>query len=427
MHDRSPVGTQRGQALVTRQRFNSAGAMLVAAVLPLVLRLTVFPDPAYFETSIVSFLANVSAVGIATWSRLSVGAFPGTRGGTLIAPSLAAAHGLVFACLLMTRLPYDRFGIMLGFGGHLVWAIGLHLAVHRKVKQRFAVVPCGDVNQLDRIERVHWWLMRCPSLEESQGCDAIVADFSADLPPEWERLLADAALAGHVVYQVKQLSESLTGRVEVEHLSENSFGGLLPARGYFHLKFVIDYLAALMLLPILLLPMLCVALAIKIESRGPVLFRQQRIGLSAKPFTVFKFRTMDEHEPSLDLRSAAMTQAEDDRITRVGRFLRRTRIDELPQLINILRGEMSWIGPRPETTVLSDWYFDEIPFYRYRHVIRPGISGWAQVNQGHVAQVDQVREKLQYDFFYIKYFSPWLDLLILFRTVRTMLTGEGSR
>jgi lipopolysaccharide/colanic/teichoic acid biosynthesis glycosyltransferase len=88
---------------------------------------------------------------------------------------------------------------------------------------------------------------------------------------------------------------------------------------------------------------------------------------------------------------------------------------------------MSWIGPRPETTVLSDWYFDEIPFYRYRHVIRPGISGWAQVNQGHVAQVDQVREKLQYDFFYIKYFSPWLDLLILFRTVRTMLTGEGSR
>ena len=112
---------------------------------------------------------------------------------------------------------------------------------------------------------------------------------------------------------------------------------------------------------------------------------------------------------------------------RFGAFLRRTRIDELPQIINILKGEMSWIGPRPEAEVLSSWYTGEIPFYRYRHVVKPGISGWAQVNQGHVAAVDEVHEKLQYDFFYVKYFSPWLDTLILFKTVRTMLTGFGSR
>ena len=122
-----------------------------------------------------------------------------------------------------------------------------------------------------------------------------------------------------------------------------------------------------------------------------------------------------------------MTKDGDDRITRVGAFLRRSRLDELPQIINILKGEMSWIGPRPEAAVLSTWYTGEIPFYRYRHVVKPGISGWAQVNQGHVAGVDEVHRKLQYDFYYIKYFSPWLDSLIVFSTIRTMLTGFGSR
>ena len=127
-----------------------------------------------------------------------------------------------------------------------------------------------------------------------------------------------------------------------------------------------------------------------------------------------------------DERSAAMTKDGDDRITRLGHLLRKLRIDELPQIINILKWEMSWIGPRPEAQVLSQWYTSEIPFYRYRHVVKPGISGWAQVNQGHVAEVEEVHEKLQYDFFYIKYFSPWLDVLILFKTIRTMASGFGA-
>jgi lipopolysaccharide/colanic/teichoic acid biosynthesis glycosyltransferase len=128
-----------------------------------------------------------------------------------------------------------------------------------------------------------------------------------------------------------------------------------------------------------------------------------------------------------DERLAAITNEADERITRVGRFLRHTRIDELPQVFNILKMEMSWIGPRPEAEVLSVWYTSELPFYRYRHVVKPGISGWAQVNQGHVAAVEEVHRKLQYDFYYIKYFSPWLDILILMRTIKTMLTGFGSR
>jgi len=157
-----------------------------------------------------------------------------------------------------------------------------------------------------------------------------------------------------------------------------------------------------------------------------VLFRQKRIGHAGKRITVYKFRTMRPAEIE-DERLAAMTSDGDDRITRVGMCLRYLRVDELPQIYNILCWQMSWIGPRPEAEVLSVWYTSEIPYYRYRHVVKPGISGWAQVNQGHVAEVDEVHRKLQFDFYYIKYFSPWLDLLILFRTIKTMLTGWGAR
>src|SRR4051812_17018287 len=246
------------------------------------------------------------------------------------------------------------------------------------------------------------------------------------MPDEWEAFLADAALAGRIVYQVKQLGESLTGRVELEHLSENSFGSLLPARGYFHLKGLIDFLIALAALPLVLPVVAVVALAIRLDSAGPVLFRQTRVGHAGKRITVYKFRTMRPVKAE-DERLAAMTSNDDDRITRVGKSLRTLRLDELPQIINILKWEMSWIGPRPEAEVLSVWYTSELPFYRYRHVVKPGISGWAQVNQGHVAEVQEVHRKLQFDFYYIKYFSPWLDLLILFRTIKTMVTGWGAR
>jgi lipopolysaccharide/colanic/teichoic acid biosynthesis glycosyltransferase len=215
--------------------------------------------------------------------------------------------------------------------------------------------------------------------------------------------------------------------VEVRHLSENNFGSLIPARGYFHLKSVIDVVAAIILLPILAVPMLLIGLAIRVDSKGPALFKQQRVGHAGRPIVIYKFRTMTPERSGKDERLAAMTGTQDTRITRVGAFLRRSRVDELPQIFNILKGEMSWIGPRPEAAVLSSWYTDAIPFYRYRHVVKPGISGWAQVNQGHVAAVDEVHEKLQFDFFYLKYFSPWLDTLVLFRTVKTMLTGFGSK
>lgn len=413
-------------SLLTRKRFQFVGALVMGALLPWAARGPLLPGDLFAPTGLNGLVGNAVAVVIAFWMRLSIETYPGIRRSAVILPAAATGHGTIVVWFLLTRFPYDRIGLAAGFLLHVVWLYFLFLYADRNIRRCFAVVPFGDIDHLMRIEGVDWVAMKRPALAETRKASAIVADFSADLPDEWEAFLADAALDGRIVYQVKQLSESLTGRVDLEHLSENSFGSLLPARGYFYLKSAIDFLFALAVLPVALLVMAPIAIAVRLESRGPILFRQRRIGHAGKRITVYKFRTMIPVDFA-DEREAAMTGEEDERITRVGRTLRTLRLDELPQIFNILKWQMSWIGPRPEAEVLSVWYTSEIPFYRYRHVVRPGISGWAQVNQGHVAEVDQVHEKLKYDFYYIKYFSPWLDILIVFRTVKTMLNGFGAR
>jgi lipopolysaccharide/colanic/teichoic acid biosynthesis glycosyltransferase len=414
------------RSLVLRRRFQFAGALLLGALLPWSLRGPFLPGELFEAASINALVANVIAISIAFWMRLSIETYPGIRRAYVILPSALSGHGAVIAWFVLTRFPYDRIGLALGIVLHVGWLFALCVYGERNVRRRFAIVPFGAVEGLAEIPGVDWSTLSRPRLYDTRNCDAIVADFSADLPDEWEAFLADAALAGRIVYQVKQLGEALTGRVELVHLSENSFGSLLPARGYFHLKGLVDFLFAVAILPLALPLMLVVAIAIRLDSPGPVLFRQVRVGHAGKRITVYKFRTMRPVDVE-DERQAAMTSSDDERITRVGRTLRTLRLDELPQIINILKWEMSWIGPRPEAEVLSVWYTSELPFYRYRHVVKPGISGWAQVNQGHVAEVAEVRGKLAYDFYYIKYFSPWLDVLILFRTVKTMLTGFGSK
>ena len=413
-------------SLLARKRFQFVGALFIGAWLPWFARGPLLPGEMFEAASLNTFCGNVVAVLLAFWTRLSIETYPGIRRSSVILPAALTGHGVAVVWFVLTRFPYDRVGLAAGFLLHVAWLYLLYIRAERNVRRRIAVVPFGSIERLIQIRGVDWHVMKRPQLHDARACHAIVADFRADLPDEWEAFLADAALAGRIVYQVKQLSESITGRVELEQLSENSFGSLVPARGYFYFKTLADFTFALMLLPIALPIMAIVAITIRLDSKGPVLFRQKRVGHSGHPIVVYKFRTMRGVEAADD-RNAAMTRSDDDRITAVGKVLRSLRIDELPQIINILRREMSWIGPRPEAEVLSVWYTSEIPFYRYRHVVKPGISGWAQVNQGHVAEVDEVHRKLQYDFYYIKYFSPWLDVLIFFRTIKTMLTGFGSR
>ena len=413
-------------SLLVRKRFQFAGALLIGAWLPWFARGPLLPGDMLEPASLNTLAGNAVAVILAFWTRLSIETYPGIRRSSVILPAALTGHGVAIVWFVLTRVPYDRVGLAAGFLLHVAWLYLLYIFAERRVRRRIAVVPFGEANRITEIHGVDWHVLKRPNLNDARACHAIVADFSTDLPDEWEALLADAALAGRIVYQVKQLSESLTGRVELEHLSENSFGSLVPAQGFFYLKGLLDFSFALFILPFVLPAMAIIAIAIRIDSKGPALFRQTRVGHAGRPITVYKFRTMRQVEEADD-RDAAMTQDNDDRITRIGRVLRNLRLDELPQIINILKWEMSWIGPRPEAQVLSIWYTNEIPFYRYRHVVKPGISGWAQVNQGHVAEVREVHAKLHYDFYYIKYFSPWLDVLIFFRTIKTMLTGWGAR
>jgi sugar transferase (PEP-CTERM system associated) len=174
-------------------------------------------------------------------------------------------------------------------------------------------------------------------------------------------------------------------------------------------------------LPVLLLAVICIWL----ESGWPVLYRQQRIGRGGRPFTLFKLRTMRHDAESNG--TPQWAAANDDRITRVGRFLRNTRIDELPQLFNVLKGEMSLVGPRPERPIFVDQLVKQIPFYALRHSVKPGITGWAQVRYTYGASVDEAVEKLQYDLYYVKNNSLFLDVMILFATVEVVLWGKGAR
>jgi lipopolysaccharide/colanic/teichoic acid biosynthesis glycosyltransferase len=298
---------------------------------------------------------------------------------------------------------------------------------------RHFVVPGGNVGRL--LKQAGFLGLGSPRelddlIERKLISGSVVADLHHEQGDEWARLLAKAALRGVPVYHCRLIEEAITGEVRIGHLRENELGSLIPNIPYRLAKRVIDVASVIALAPFLLPALGLIALLIKLDGRGPILFYQKRLGHRGEYFEMVKFRTMRERsvEDSNDARRLdAVTRDGDDRITRVGRFLRKTRLDELPQAWNILKGEMSWIGPRPEASELANWYEDQIPFYAYRHIVRPGITGWAQVNQGHVADVDEVRAKLRFDFYYIKNLSLWLDLLIALKTIRVVLGGIGAK
>jgi len=176
---------------------------------------------------------------------------------------------------------------------------------------------------------------------------------------------------------------------------------------------------------ILSLPLcLLVALAIKLDSSGPVFYRQERVGQDGKTFTMLKFRSMRNDAEENGPKRAAIN---DDRITRVGRFIRKYRLDEIPQMINVLKGDMSFIGPRPERPIFVDKFAKEIPYYPQRHVVKPGISGWAQIRYPYGASKEDALEKLKYDLYYIRHFSIFFDISIILETGKVVLLGKGSR
>ncbi|MFN3944295.1 MAG: sugar transferase [Allosphingosinicella sp.] len=402
-------------------------ALLLAVAAPGLVRVAVDPTQLNNESLWASLAGTAGAVLLGVWWFRRFLNYPGVKALNNVVPAFVIFYGLALAIFFFARLDYSRFHFLASFVVCVVWFFAVSFRLQRRRHLRVGLVPFGLVDRLTQIGGI-----TCIRLDQQtmhSDYDVIVADLRAEIPADWERFITDAALRGVLVLHFKQVEESLTGRVSIEHLSENNFGSLLPGLVYGRVKRAGDLAFSLLTAPLLFPLFVLLAVLIKLDSPGPAIFRQQRMGYRGRPFVMYKFRTM-RHETELgpdDARRAAMTQSADSRVTKVGRFLRRYRLDELPQVLNILKGEMSWIGPRPEAVPLSLWYESELAFYRYRHIVRPGITGWAQVKQGHVAEVDEVLSKLHYDFYYIKNFSFWLDMLIVAGTLRTVISGHGVK
>jgi sugar transferase (PEP-CTERM system associated) len=241
------------------------------------------------------------------------------------------------------------------------------------------------------------------------------------------RELLDLKFAGVGVEDVHTVWEEISGRIHLQHLSPSWLilsDGFRKSRLLLAVKRAFDFLVALLGLVIVSPIMILTVIAVWVETGSPVLFRQERTGMRGRPFQILKFRSMRQDAES---DGAQWAVDGDERVTRVGRIIRKLRFDEFPQFINVLRGEMSLVGPRPERPVFCELLEREIPLYAQRRSVRPGITGWAQVKYQYGASVEESRTKLEYDLFYIKHMSTMLDLAIIFETFKVLFTGRGAK
>ena len=263
---------------------------------------------------------------------------------------------------------------------------------------------------------------------ESKGITEIVIAITGEMQGSTFQVLLDAQESGVEIVPMPALYEELLGRVPIHHLESEwlirSFVNDARVGGFYELaKRLLDILVALAGLSICILLSPLTAIIILVDSGFPILYKQIRSGKGGKLYSIYKFRTMVQDAEKDG--KAQVTQENDDRITRVGGFLRRTHIDELPQFWNVLRGEMSIVGPRAERPELIVEYQKEIPLYRARLLVKPGITGWAQVNYGYSATIAQTIIKLEYDLYYIKHRNLLMDILIILRTFTQVIGFRG--
>ncbi|OGO33464.1 MAG: hypothetical protein A2W35_07825 [Chloroflexi bacterium RBG_16_57_11] len=264
-------------------------------------------------------------------------------------------------------------------------------------------------------------------IEENQISDIIVA-ISGEMQGGMFQALLDAQEAGAEIVRMPKVYEELMGRVPVLLLEANwilrSFVDELRVSGFYLLgKRLLDILGGLVGTLFLLITLPFIAIATLIDDGWPIFYAQTRLGRGATSYRIIKYRTMRRDAEADGLPRWA--REDDERATRVGRFLRKTHLDELPQFLNVLRGEMSLVGPRAERPELVEYFQKHIPFYRARLLVKPGITGWAQINFGYASSIDETIVKLEFDLFYIKHRSMMMDLVILLRTPATVLGFRG--
>jgi sugar transferase (PEP-CTERM system associated) len=297
----------------------------------------------------------------------------------------------------------------------------------REHREAGMVVVGWDAPAADKAQRRKTFATAVEQMASETSIDRIVValdDRRGELPVDG--LLA-MRFRGVTIEEVGSVLERLTGKLQLDGLRPSDLlfceGFRMKPSQQFLLRIASTLVAAIGL--ILFLPLFpFVVLLVRLSSPGPVLFRQERVGLNGKIFNVYKFRTMVQNA---EAEGAQWAQKNDPRVTRVGQFMRKTRLDEVPQLWNVLRGDMSFVGPRPERPEFVSWLAQELPFYEVRNMIRPGLTGWAQIRYGYGATLEQSREKLAYDLYYVKHQTLGLDLLIMFETIKTILRRRGAQ
>lgn len=355
---------------------------------------------------------------------------PPVEGNSLVGLSVTLAFVALLLCFAVLRLEYSRVALLLSYFGTLVWTwFGYRFFVRNYVPV-FGYTDPATLAQLQEIVNMPGAAPPSPnrfehirSLPEAARCDALMVDRHAMADPERTRTLSHLKLTHVRMYSVERIGEMLTGRVGLAHIDENFLDDYAKHYFYGFLKRLLDILAVVAMAPLAIPVSALVAMAVRLESKGPAVFRQVRVGLLGRPFVMLKFRSMSCEEDA----PAQFASRQDPRVTRVGRTIRKYRLDEIPQLWNVLTGDMSLIGPRPEQVPMVEQFSQSIPYYPYRHLVRPGLSGWAQVQQGYVGTHEETVTKLSYDLYYVKHCSFALDLLIAVKTLRTLLTGYGAR
>ena len=338
---------------------------------------------------------------------------------TCILPSIL----LCLSIVLTSRMHYD--GVFLFWGLILqIILCALTLLIYEKTDKK--IIGISDASFPDFVGLIPANMVRTimPDRIEVTELDMIILKNTQIASPEWSSLIAKCEFDSIEIEEHMVILERLARRIDPNQIQLSEMKYFAGNKGYLIFKRILDILFSVLLLVVLLPVMLITAILISYDSAGGPIYRQQRVGLGGKPFTIYKFRTM---EIGSEGGKARFAEQNDGRITRVGSVMRRIRLDELPQLLNVLIGQMSLIGPRPEQLELIGNIQQEIPAFSLRHSIRPGITGWAQVQQGYTDTIAKAHRKLSYDLWYVRNVSIWLDLLIAFRTMQVVVMGFGSR
>jgi sugar transferase (PEP-CTERM system associated) len=386
------------------------GAVLVVgvAVLLPVLNSAWFARPKGADQTLMFALAIVCFTGCGFLARVALAALLHRR--VLRRRLLVIGAG---------RRAWDLLQILHKEGGSPDYEITfLHHAALGEIEPRLAAHPAGRILPSDNFAVL-------------QAADQVAADQVVVAPDDRRGMdleqLLECKKAGYPVVQYLSFVEQEIRRVDVKRME---LGWLLYSDGFYFglvdrtLKRLFDLGISSVVLLLTAPALLAARVAIRAEDKGPVFYRQLRVTMGGESFRILKLRTM---RVNAEAAGVAWAAAKDDRITRIGRLLRRTRIDELPQLINVLRGEMSFVGPRPERPEFVAELARQIPLYNERHMVKAGLTGWAQINYPYGASVDDARSKLSYDLYYVKNFSILFDVVILLQTLRVVLWPSGVR